>query len=164
MWEDDSPWIPGQQLYGAMIPRPQEDDDLHKEEAEVGEKLLKLFYDRIQSIKDAEGLSEYEHKQLLKLGVRASSVPMSFGYEVTPLLPSASSAAEQDGSISSDQDISPLESVLSNKSISSIDKPRSANLASSLRVSVKLTSDKNEFVENRESRGVVLEGDGTTTY
>ena len=141
-----------------MIPRPQDDEGVHKEEAEVGERVLKLFQDRIESIKDAEGLSEYEHKQLLKLGVRANSVPMSFGYEVTPVF-------EQDRNPSTSKDnISRQGSLLSNKSVSSIDKPKIANLASSLRVSVKLTSDKNEFVENRESRGVVLESDGKSTY
>jgi hypothetical protein len=163
VWEDESPWIPGQQLYGAMIPRPQGDEDIQKEEAAIGEKVLKLFQDCVQEIKDAEGLSEYEHKQLLKLGVRANSVPMAFGYEVTPLLPSTS-AAEKDGTDSNPMETAPLTSCFSNKSLSSIDNPKACSLASSHRVSVKLTSDKTEFVEIRESRDVVLESDGTTTY
>ncbi|KAG7365165.1 C2 domain containing protein [Nitzschia inconspicua] len=162
----NAPRIPGQQLYGVMIPRPQDDENVHNEEARVGERLLKQFHDRVHEIKDAEGLSEYEQKQLLKLGVHPNSIPMSFGYEVTPLLmENENPSTNQQGTIESRQDRSSFDG-----SVSSIDsgfKSRhhgAINRDVSVRVAVRLTSDKEQFVDNWESNNVVLESDGVTTY
>jgi hypothetical protein len=159
--KDEDPWIPGQQLYGCMIPRPEDDEEIHREEAIVGERIMKAFQDRVKEIKDAEGLSEYERKQLLKLGVHVNSVPMAFGYEVTPLLSEQGEEEEQDtDDVSSDGNNERVDFV---KSLSS----RRDNLLPSLsssRVAVKLTSDKEDFVDNRESKDLVLESDGKTTY
>jgi len=143
--KDEDPWFPGQQLYGSMIPRPHGDEELHKEEAIMGERVLKLFADRVQGIQEAEGLSQHERKQLRKLGVRAGSHPMSIGYEVTPLLLENDNQS-QDSKCSSEE----LKSY--------------AKRETSSRVAVKLTSDKQDFVDNLESKDVVLESDGKTTY
>jgi C2 domain len=160
------PWIPGQHLYGQMIPRPQHDENMHKEEALIGEKILKLFQDRVRDIKDAEGLSEFEQKQLLKLGVRPNSIPMSFGYEVTPLLiennynysKSHKSMAESRVTRSFDGSVSSIDSDSNARHFNAMRREVSA------RVAVRLTSDKEQFMDNRESNDVVLESDGVSTY
>ncbi|KAL3914150.1 MAG: hypothetical protein SGILL_006215 [Bacillariaceae sp.] len=106
-------------------------------------------------------------EQLLKLGVSPNSIPMSFGYEVTPLLPDASSVDNND------IDSKEVEGILSHDNSPSFDcgtlsgdqtKASSLGKDGSLRVSVTLTSDKKQFVDNRESNHVVLESNGTSTY
>lgn len=136
-------YIPGQQLYGQMIPRPELDFEVHKEEAVLQESLLKMVQKRVRQIKDAEGLSEFERRELLKLGV-VSNTPMSFGYEVVPL--------------HSDNQPFDEEDECNGKTNAKMKKERS------VRVAVKLMSDKNNYIGTRESDQVVLESNGDTTY
>ena len=111
--KDDDPWIPGQQLYGRMIPRPEDDEEIHKEEAIVGERLMKVFQERVNEIKESEGLSEYERKELLKLGVHANAFPMNFGFEVTPLLFENDGEDEEADDTSDDDDDTTIHPLLS---------------------------------------------------
>jgi hypothetical protein len=132
-------WIPGQQLYGRMIPRPEPDFQVHKTEAVVQERLLKMIQDRVRHIKDAEGIWECERQELRKLGVVANT-PMSFGYEVVPLRDDNLGHEEADGDHAKEK---------KNRSV---------------RFTVQLMSDKKEFVGARESDHVMIECDGDTTY
>jgi hypothetical protein len=163
------PWIPGQHLYGMMIPRPEEDEKVYRAEAVIGERVLKQFQDRVREIKDAEGLSEYEQNQLLKLGVRPNSIPMSFGYEVTPLLVENDHCSSGDGAVTLGR--SNVGSTFDNDSVSRLTNNNNHNNTTigmnkevSVRVAVKLTSDMQQFVDDRESNDVVLESNGVSTY
>lgn len=136
-------WIPGQQLYGRMIPRPEFDSEVHNSEVVVQASLLKKIQDRVRQIQDAKGLSEHERLELRKLGVLANT-PMSYGYEVVPLRNGILDFEEPD----EDND-DPRPKMKKDRSV---------------RVAVKLMSDRNEYVETRESNKVVLESTGDSTY
>jgi hypothetical protein len=99
----------------------------------------------VKQIIHTEGFTEYERRQLLKLGVRASNTPMAFGYEVTPLLLKDQSQLQEN-----------------NESADYLTSD--AKKETSVRFAVQLTSDKQDFVDDRESHGVILESDGKTTY
>jgi hypothetical protein len=127
----------------------------------IGERILKLFQDLVRDIKDAECLSEYEQKQLLTLGIRPNSIPMSFGYEVTPLMvENDHHSCGYEGSVASGR--STIDSRIDNGSMTRLAASMTKEV--SVRVNVKLTSDKVQFMDDRESNDVVLESNGITTY
>jgi hypothetical protein len=136
-------WIPGQQLYGRMIPRPELNSEVHNSEIVVQASLLKKVQDRVKQIKETKGMSEHERRELRKLGVLANT-PMSFGYEVVPLRNGILDFEEPDEDVDD-----PTPKMKKDKSV---------------RVTVKLTSDRTEYVGKRELDHVVLESNGNSTY
>jgi hypothetical protein len=77
-----SPWIPGQHLFGAMIPRPEHEAKMHEQElSRLTEKLGK-FKSLVESVHKLNGeAAKNERRVLTKLGLD-SDVPLSLGYEV----------------------------------------------------------------------------------
>lgn len=137
-----NPLIPGQQLYGCMIPRPEYDEQIYNYEKVMAEKKMESFKDCIGRLDSLNGLSEFERRQLAKSDAGA---PMSIGYEVVPL--------EQ------------CESALTDTDDSEDTKSSCCRPFSSLRsVSVKLMSDKLGYVDQREAKHLILESDGKSTY
>ena len=135
--------IPGQQLYGTMIPRPEHEEEINQFEKVIADKKMESFKDYLREISKPDGLSEYERKQLKRLDTRAAT-PMAIGYEVVPF--------EVCESMSTDSE-STEDSVF--------DSVRPCFLRS---VSIKLVSDKLGYVNSRESKGLILQSDGDTTY
>lgn len=135
--------IPGQQLYGAMIPRPEYEEEINQFEKVTADKEMDSFKDYLRQISKLDGLSEYERKQLKRLDARAAT-PMAIGYEVVPI--------EVCESVSTD-----TESIED----SWFDSVRPCFLRS---VSIKLVSDKLGYVNSRESKGLILQSDGDTTH
>ena len=78
-----TPWIPGQQLYGAMIPRPEEEAKLHQGEALRQDENLTLIRRRVRQIRRNTGVPD-KGRLRLKKG-HESQIPASFGYEVALL-------------------------------------------------------------------------------
>ena len=135
--------IPGQQLYGCMIPRPEYDEEIQRIEKDVAEQKLQSFKNFVSRTNSLDGLSEFERRQLIKLDTLAGT-PMSIGYEVVPL--DAPESVSVDTDSTGDQPF---------------DFSRSCHTRS---VSVKLMSDKLSYVDPRESKHLILESDGKSTY
>lgn len=121
-----------------MIPRPQFDADVYELEALSQQKILQKFRKRVMRIKDAEGLSDMERQELLKLGHLEGS-PMAFGFEVVPIV-------DNDESTNDDG------------------QQRQPGKSAGSRVAVKMTSDKRLFIAKRDLHHVILESDGHSTY
>ena len=138
-----NPLIPGQQLYGCMIPRPEYDEKIHQYERAIAEQKMQSFKDCVGRINGLDGLSEFERRQLIRLDASAGT-PLSIGYEVVPLEISESVATDTDSSEDTKRE------------------PLVTNLLRS--VSVKLMSDKLGYVDQREAKNLILESDGITTY
>mmetsp|Transcript_25709 Transcript_25709/g.28797 ORF Transcript_25709/g.28797 Transcript_25709/m.28797 type:complete len:1027 (-) Transcript_25709:81-3161(-) len=141
------PLIPGQQLYGTMIPRPEFDDKVHQNEIIIAEMNLNLFQSCIKQINDTDGLSEYERKQLTKLDILATN-PMAVGYEVIPY----------------DIGIDPPSRVPSIDTDCEEITSESRTFQKSRRLTVKLTADKPGYIDSRETNDLILESDGKNTY
>lgn len=139
----NTPLIPGQQLYGCMIPRPEYDEKIHQFEKLAAEKKLRFFKDCVGRMNDVNGLSEFERKQLIKLDTLVGT-PMSIGYEVVPLEPFTSLSMDTD----STEDM----------------KCGSGRPYSYHSVSVRLMSDKLEYIDSREATHLILESDGKSMY
>ena len=132
--------IPGQQLYGCMIPRPKYDEEIHRYERIVAEQKMRMFKDCVGRLNSLDGLSEFERRQLIRSDTLVG--PMSIGYEVVPL--------EVSESMSTDSSEDARCGSIRPKIIHS--------------VSVKLMSDRLEYVDSRESRNLILESDGKSMY
>jgi len=135
--------IPGQQLYGAMIPRPEYDEEIYQYQKGIAEKKMESFKEDMKQISKVDGLSDYERSQLKRLDTQAAT-PMSIGYEVVPF---EVCEAESMDTESTDE--------------SKGDPPRSSTLRN---VSVKLMSDKVGYVDPREAKDMILQSDGVKTY
>ncbi len=142
--ERKNPFIPGQQLYGRMIPRPEYDEKIHQFERAVAEQKMQSFKDCVDYLNALDGLSEFERRQLIKQEVTAGT-PMSIGYEVVPLELTKSASTE-------DTDTDKEEN-----SETFVPNPLRS-------VSVKLMSDKSTYVDQREAQNLVIESDGLSTY
>ena len=136
-----NPLIPGQQLYGRMIPRPEYDEKIHQFERSVAEQKMRSFKDCVEHINALDGLSEFERRQLITQEVMAGT-PMSIGYEVVPLEIAESTSTETD-------------------EISEPSVPVRTLLRS---VSIKLMSDKPAYVDQREAKNLIVESDGKSAY
>merc|ERR1712161_108813 len=141
------PLIPGQQLYGTMIPRPEFDDKVHQNEIIIAEMNMKLFQSCIQQINDTDGLSDYERKQLTKLDILATN-PMAVGYEVIPY----NIGIEPPSRVPSID--TECEEIIS----------ESRTFQKSRRLTVKLTADKPGYIDSRETNDLILESDGKNIY
>jgi len=138
-----TPLIPGQQLYGCMIPRPEYDAEIHRHEKLVAEKKMQLFKECIKRIIGVDQLSDFERKQIMKSNGSEAS-PMSIGYEVVPI--------DAPESLSVD-----TETTDGTKTDSLKTYPQHS-------VCVKLTSDRSEYVGLKDARDLILESDGKSTY
>jgi hypothetical protein len=154
----EEPWIPGQQLYGDLLPRPEYDLSIYEQEVAIQEQALRKFRARVLKIKDADNDSIAARKVLAQLGHDEGS-PMAFGYEV----------ALQDDVSSSDGCDGPYDEQEEEQEEDRHDKSRERthkfkSLALGARVTVRLTSDKKSFVQKRDLNQVVLTIDGDSTY
>lgn len=135
--------IPGQQLYGAMIPRPEYDEEIYMYQKVIADKKIESFRQDMEQIRKAGGLSDFERSQLKKSDNHAGT-PMSIGYEVVPF------------------EICESESMDTESTEDSMgDPPKPPSLRN---VSVKLMADKLGYVDSREARGLILQSDGDKTY
>ena len=149
------PLIPGQQLYGTMIPRPEYDYNVHRNEIVLAEKNMKLFQSCMKQINDADnGLSEYEKKQLMKLD-DFETTPMAVGYEVVPFDIGIAPLSEA----SSTDSIDEFEEEIMTSEVGKLQK-----LQISRRFTVKLISDTPGYIDSREANDLILESDGKNTY
>ena len=78
------PWIPGQQLYGSMIPRPEHEALLYKDEAERVRAHLLAFEKRVKAIMAGNGNNKEDRLRLRNLEMFDMSIPRTLGYEVVP--------------------------------------------------------------------------------
>jgi len=138
-----NPLIPGQQLYGSMIPRPEYDEDIHEFEQSIAEQKMRSFKDCIERINDLDGLSEFERKQLLKFDA-LEEIPISIGYEVVPFEPSES-----------------MSTYTNSTGDTKCDSLRPCSIRS---VSAKFMSDKLRYVDSQIANYLILENDGNSTY
>lgn len=80
----EMPWIPGQQLFGEMIPRPEQDSQLHEIDLLRQREKLDRFRAAVKESVARNGIeATRERLALNKLGFD-SQVPLSIGYEVVP--------------------------------------------------------------------------------
>ena len=77
------PWIPGQQLYGTMIPRPDHESSNQQQALKKLNKRLPNLEALVKEIMEADGMSKYERLKFNKIGVD-TDLPSSMGYEVIP--------------------------------------------------------------------------------
>jgi len=140
-----NPLIPGQQLYGDMIPRPEYDEKIFQYQRTVAEQKMQSFRERVKRINSLDGLSEYERRQLIK-SEALMGTPMSIGYEVALLEKSGSMTTDTDSS----DDTEPEQPTARPYCLRS--------------VSVRLESDKMGYVDRREGRDMIFESDGIATY
>lgn len=143
-----NPIIPGQQLYGQMIPRPECDEDIHRHQKVAADKDLESFLDCIRKIHEQDGLSEFERKQLRKRDSSMISAPRAIGYEVVPVDMSESVSIDTDSTETEDDSF----------------KSEALRACALRSVSVRLTSDKLGYVDSREAEGLILQSDGRRTY
>ncbi len=138
-----NPLIPGQQLCGGMIPRPEYDEKIHQYQRIMAEQKMNSFKECVKRINGLDGLSDFERRQLIKSQAMAGT-PMSIGYEVALLEKSESMLTDTDSS----------------------EDTKSEGLRSNLlrSVSVRLVSDKTAYVSQRETKDLILESDGHMTY
>ena len=148
------PLIPGQQLYGTMIPRPEYDYNVHRSEIVVAEKNMKLFQSCMKQINDTDGLSEYEKKQLMKLDA-FEATPMAVGYEVVPFDIGIAPLSEASSTDSADE----FEEEILTSDVRKLQK-----LPMSRRFTVKLMSDTPGYIDSRDATDLILESDGNNTY
>jgi hypothetical protein len=78
-----APWIPGQQLYGAMIPRPEREATLYRQEALQQRKRLANLELRMKKTLRTNGEPKSEGRKLIKVG-EDTKMPSSLGYEIVP--------------------------------------------------------------------------------
>ena len=83
------PWIPGQQLYGAMIPRPEYEYELHRDELAKQRVQFKKFQKQVLAKLDGEESSA--EKKMLDFN---ASTTAHLGYEVVPHLTSDENGQE----------------------------------------------------------------------
>ena len=78
----ETTWIPGQQLFGEMIPRPEQDSQLHEIDLLRQREKLDRFRAAVKESVARNGIeATRERLALNKLGFD-SQVPLSLGYEV----------------------------------------------------------------------------------
>jgi hypothetical protein len=83
--DKNAAWIPGQQLYGAMIPRPEQPHELNKSYIEKEQDRLKQFKTRMIALKAAVKLHGKltRHHRVLRLRNHVDEdEPVSAGYEL----------------------------------------------------------------------------------
>jgi hypothetical protein len=148
------PLIPGQQLYGTMIPRPEYDYNVHRSEIVIAGKNMKLFQSCMKRINDTDGLSEYEKKQLMKSDA-FETTPMAVGYEVVPFDIGIAPLSEASSTDSADE----FEEEMMTSDVRKLQK-----LQMSRRFTVKLMSDTPGYIDSREANDLILESDGKNTY
>ena len=78
-----APWIPGQQLYGAMIPRPEREAKLYRQESLRQRKLLANLELLVKRTQRTNGVPKSEGHKLIKMG-EDTNLLSSLGYEVVP--------------------------------------------------------------------------------
>mmetsp|Transcript_3353 Transcript_3353/g.7935 ORF Transcript_3353/g.7935 Transcript_3353/m.7935 type:complete len:1186 (-) Transcript_3353:1130-4687(-) len=158
--KEGEPWIPGQQLYGDLIPRPEYDISVYEQEVAVQEKAMRKFRARVKKIKNADGISQVARKVLARLGHDEGS-PMAFGYEV---------ALEDTLGVDDNDDDGPYdekgqEQNHEEKHENTRDHhTHFKSLALGARLTVRMTSDKKQFISKRDLNQVVLAVDGNSTY
>ena len=155
------PWIPGQQLYGDLIPRPEYDMSVYEQEVAVQEKEMRKFRARVKKIKDADGISQAARKVLAKLGHDIHDSPMAFGYEVALEDTVDVDDTEDDGPY--DENSQAQDHGENHPNIRD-HHTHFKSLALGARLTVRMTSDKKQFISKRDRTRVVLAVDGNSTY
>jgi hypothetical protein len=129
-----APWIPGQQLYGAMIPRPEREATLYIQEAlRQKKRLVNLELLVKKSLRT--GVPKSEGRKLIKMG-EDTNLPSSLGYEIA--------AAADHEEPSREEEVNCVKHGVS-------------------RILVVLSDDDGSFNLDPSDR-LVLESDGTSTY
>jgi hypothetical protein len=125
-----------------MIPRPEHEAKLYQDEAQRQEEQLAILQNCAKQIRDSDGHSQRQRHKLSRMGID-SHAPLSFGYEVIP----HNDSYPEESSYYAAESTRTLETK-----------------APSFRHSVMLTADKDDFVEPLDSKELVLESDGVSTY
>jgi len=131
----ETPWIPGQHLFGVMIPRPEHETESMNQQMKTLNQKLQDFKTRVATANMSKGDAKNGRLALTKLGFD-SLVPLSFGYEIVP------DSHECD-----------------NKA-----KSFNETLARPSRISIILTSDEMDAAGSQVRDEVVLETDGVSVY
>jgi hypothetical protein len=176
------PWIPGQQLYGTMIPRQEHETVLFQQEVEQERQRLIVFEQRVKNILDSQVMSLEDRLRLYNMGIFLDgSMPSTVGYEVVPH--SCGKETDEDSNMDDededevakndndddDDDDDRHESdpvaPLHERKITRQAGCRAAAKSLSKRFSVIQTDDKNPFISlRRASNQIVLERDRFSTY
>jgi hypothetical protein len=181
------PWIPGQQLYGTMIPRQEHETILFQQEVEQERQRLIAFEQRVKDILASEVMSLEDRMRLYSMGIFLDgNMPSAVGYEVVPH--SCGKETDEDSNFDEDEEdddemakndkddddkdnddrddhesdpVTPLRERKVTRQAGS----RTAAKSLSKRFSVIQTDDKNPFISlHRASNQIVLERDQFSTY